>query len=135
MIDFSGDGAKKHKQIDKTIIKQRYKLGWFIIRSKYNLDHCKLIIYWFWITIVVVKAAGASCGLVVPNEILTQYLKRKGYSGLEENKSHSRNSMFFEHFIPNASATKNLLKLILIKLELNSKIMKTWEVLTVKNLV
>ena len=27
MIDFSGDAAKKHKQIDKTIIKQRYKLA------------------------------------------------------------------------------------------------------------
>ena len=43
--------------------------------------------------------------------------------------------MFFEHFIPNASTTKKMLKLILIKLELNLKIMKTWEVLTVKNQV
>ena len=132
---FFGDAAKKHKQIDKTIIKHRYRVGWFIYRSKYNLDHCTLIIYWFWITIIVVIAAGASCGLVVPNEILTQYLKRKGYSGLEKNKSHSRNSTFVEHFIPNASTTKNLLKLILIKLKLNSKIMKTWEFLTVKNQV
>ena len=81
---FFGDAAKKHKQIDKTIIKHRYRLGWFIYRSKYNLDHCKLIIYWFWITIIVVIAAGASCRLVVPNEILTQYLKNKGYSGLEK---------------------------------------------------
>ena len=53
-------------------------------RSKYNINHCKLIIYRFWITIIVVIAAGACCGLVVPNEILTQYLKRKGLSGLEK---------------------------------------------------
>ena len=43
--------------------------------------------------------------------------------------------MFFEHFIPNALTRKKMLQLILIKLELNSKIMKTWEVLTVKNQV
>ena len=81
---FFGDAAKKHKQIDKTIFKQRYRLGWFINRSKYNIDYCKLILYRFWITIIVVIAAGACCGLLVPNEILTQYLKRKGHSSLEK---------------------------------------------------
>ena len=85
---FFGDAAKKPKQIYKTFIKQRYKLGWFINRSKYNINPCKLIIYRFWITIIDVMAAGACCGLVVPNEILTQYLKRKEihisrHSGLE----------------------------------------------------
>ena len=84
VIDFFGDAAKEHKQIDKTIVRQRYELSWFINRSKYNINHCKLIIYRFWITIIVVIAAGACCGLVVPNEILTQYLKRKGLSGLEK---------------------------------------------------
>ena len=89
MIDFFGDAAKKHKQIDKTINNQRYKLGWFINRSKYNINHCKLIIYRFCITIIVVIAAGACCGLVVPNEVVTQYLKRKEilisrHSGLEK---------------------------------------------------
>ena len=89
MIDFFGDAAKKHKQIDKTTIKQRYKLDWFINRSKYNINHCKFILYRFWITIIVVIAAGTCCGLVVPNEIVTQYLKRKEihisrHSGLEK---------------------------------------------------
>ena len=85
---FFGDAAKKHKQIYITFIKQRYKLGWFINRSKYNKNPCKLIIYRFWITIIDVMVAWACCGLVVPNEILTQYLKRKEvhisrHSGLE----------------------------------------------------
>ena len=43
--------------------------------------------------------------------------------------------MLFEHIIPNARTTKKLFKLILIKLELNLEIMKTWEVPTVKNQV
>ena len=86
---FFGDAGKKHKQIDKTIIKQRYKLGWFIIRSKYNINQCKLIIYGLWVTNIVVIAAGACCGLLVPNEVVTQYLKRKEihiskHSGLEK---------------------------------------------------
>ena len=62
VIDFFGDAAKKHKQIDKTIIKQRYKLGWLMNRSKYNINHCKLIVYRFWITIIDVIAAGAMVG-------------------------------------------------------------------------
>ena len=33
VIDFFGEAAEKHKQIDKTIIKQRYKLDWFMNRS------------------------------------------------------------------------------------------------------
>ena len=106
MIDFFGDAAKKHKQIYKTFNKQRYKLGWFINRSNYNINHCIFIIYRFWITTIVVMAAGACCGLVVPNEILTQYLKRKGHSVLEEISLIQETQCSLNTFIPKAKTTK-----------------------------
>ena len=103
---FFGDAAKKHKQIYKTFNKQRYKLGWFINRSNYNINHCIFIIYRFWITTIVVMAAGACCGLVVPNEILTQYLKRKGHSVLEKISLIQETQCSLNTFIPKAKTTK-----------------------------